>query len=218
MSVAERKEREKQQRRKDIVDAAEKKFFEKGFDGVSMDEIARELELSKPTLYLYFKNKETLFLAVVIRGTMLLRDMFRAAVEREPTGMGKCKAFARAFFEYAARYPDYYRLLMAARNRRFMSQVRSGEVDGGRDFGNLAMEMIMLLIDAIKLGQKDGTMRKDLDPAQTAIFLSMACEGAVQMTPEWEMLLQMNKVSIDRYYDHSIDVLLHGIAVEDRKK
>jgi AcrR family transcriptional regulator len=43
MSVAERKEREKQQRRNDIIDAAEKRFFEKGFDGVSMDEIARDL-------------------------------------------------------------------------------------------------------------------------------------------------------------------------------
>jgi TetR/AcrR family transcriptional regulator len=214
MSVAERKEREKQQRRNDIIDAAEKKFFEKGLDGVSMDEIARELDLSKPTLYLYFKNKESLFLAVVMRGTVILRDMFKAAVEPETIGVEKGKAFARAFFEYAKKYPDYYRLLMAARNRRFMGVIRSGKVEGSRDFGNLSMEMLTLLLDAIKLGQKDGTVRKDLDPVETAVFMSMACEGAVHMTPEWEMLLEMNMLTIDKYYEHSIDVLLHGIAVE----
>jgi TetR/AcrR family transcriptional regulator len=218
MSVAERKEREKLQRRNDIVDAAEKRFFEKGFDGVSMDEIARDLELSKPTIYLYFKNKESLFLAVVMRGVVILREMFKAAVEPETTGVEKGKAFARAFFGYAAKYPDYYRLLMAARTRRFMSVVRSGRVEGSRDFGNISMEMLTLLLDAIELGQKDGTVRKDIDPVETAIFMSMACEGAVQMTPEWEMLLEMNMLTLDRYYEHSIDVLLHGIAVENGKK
>jgi hypothetical protein len=74
--------------------------------------------------------------------------------------------------------------------------------------------MLTLLLDAIKLGQKDGTVRKDLDPVETAVFMSMACEGAVHMTPEWEMLLEMNMLTIDKYYEHSIDVLLHGIAVE----
>ena len=174
-------------------------------------------KLSKPTIYLYFKNKESLFLAVVLRGIIILRDMFKAAVERETTGIEKGKAFARAFFDYEQKYPEYYRLLMAARTRRFMSVVKTGNVDGARDFGNMSMEMLTLLLDAIKLGKEDGTIRKDIDPIETAIFMSMACEGAVQMTPEWEMLLKMNNLSIDRYYRHSIDVLLHGIAVENKK-
>jgi AcrR family transcriptional regulator len=152
-----------------------------------------------------------------MRGMIILGDMFTAAVERETTGIGKAKAFSRAFFDYAARYPEHYRLLMAARSRRFMSAIRSGEVEGARDFGNQSLEMITLLMDAIKLGKEDGTVREDIDPIETAVFLSMACEGAVQMTPEWEMLLQMNNLSIDRYYEHSLDVLLHGIAVDNEK-
>ena len=217
MSVAERKEREKQQRRNDIVEAAEKKFFEKGFDGVSMDEIARELELSKPTLYLYFKNKESLFLAVVMRGVVILRDRFRSAVERETTGLAKARGYINEFFDYAEKNPEQYRLLNLARTRQFMNMIRSGEVESSRDFGNISMEMITLLIDAIELGREDGTMRKDIDPVETAIFLSMACEGAVRMTPEWEMLLKMKNRAVDHYYKHSADVLLHGIAVDNGK-
>jgi Transcriptional regulator len=218
MSVAERKEREKQQRRNDIIDAAERKFFEKGFDGVSMDEIARELELSKPTLYLYFKNKESLFLAVVMRGVVTLRDRFKAAVERETTGLAKARGYINEFFDYARENQEQYRLLNFARTRQFMSVIRSGEVDIARDFGNISLEMISLLIDSVELGKTDGTMRKDIDPIETAIFLSMACEGAVRMTPEWELLLKMKDRTADHYYKHSVDVMLHGIAVEKGEK
>lgn len=61
MSVVSRRQREKEQRRKDIIAAAEKLFFKKGYDNVSMNDIAKEVELSKATLYLYFDNKEALF-------------------------------------------------------------------------------------------------------------------------------------------------------------
>ena len=64
MSLAKWKEREKEQRQNDIINAARKLFADKDFDEVSMDEIAREVGLGKSTLYLYFKNKESLYFAV----------------------------------------------------------------------------------------------------------------------------------------------------------
>lgn len=212
MSIAERKEREKQQRRKDIIDTAEKKFFEKGFDGVSMDEIASDLELSKPTLYFYFKNKESLFLAVVMRGTLVAREIFMAAVEHETTGIAKVRGFFKRYFEFVEQNRDYYRLQMIFRTRRFINMLMTREIEGLEEQKNIALEVLNLLVDAIRLGQEDGTIRGDIDPLETAIFLSMACESAVQMTPDWELLLEMKNSTRDQYFKHSIDVLLHGIA------
>ena len=60
MGIAERKEREKEHRRNTILDAAEEVFFSKGINLATMDEVAERAELSKGTLYLYFKNKEEL--------------------------------------------------------------------------------------------------------------------------------------------------------------
>jgi TetR/AcrR family transcriptional regulator len=50
MGITERKEREKEQRRNAIIDAAEKIFFTKGMDNSTMDDVAEEAELSKGTL------------------------------------------------------------------------------------------------------------------------------------------------------------------------
>ena len=58
MGIQERKEREKLQRREDIIDAAEKVFFKKDLDSATMDDVANEAELSKGTLYIYFKSKK----------------------------------------------------------------------------------------------------------------------------------------------------------------
>ncbi len=61
MSIKERREREKKQRRQDILDAALTVLNEEGFYGVSMDKIAEKAELSKGALYLYFESKGELF-------------------------------------------------------------------------------------------------------------------------------------------------------------
>jgi len=61
MGIQERKQREKENRRQQILDAARKVFSEKGFSKATMEEIASEAELSPGTLYLYFKNKEELY-------------------------------------------------------------------------------------------------------------------------------------------------------------
>jgi len=58
-----RREREKQHRIDTILNSAQKVFFEKGFIKATMDEIALGAEISKPTIYQYFDNKEDLFLS-----------------------------------------------------------------------------------------------------------------------------------------------------------
>lgn len=53
-------------KRRDILDGARRVFFDKGFDGASMDEVARTAGVSKATIYVYFSSKEELFEALVL--------------------------------------------------------------------------------------------------------------------------------------------------------
>lgn len=67
MGIQERKEREKERRRQQIIVAAKRVFSEKGFSKSTMEDIANEAELSPGTLYLYFKNKEELYASLSLR-------------------------------------------------------------------------------------------------------------------------------------------------------
>lgn len=67
MGIRERKERERERRRQQIVVAAKRVFSEKGFNKATMEDIAKEAELSPGTLYLYFKNKDELYASLSLR-------------------------------------------------------------------------------------------------------------------------------------------------------
>ena len=61
MGIAERKEKQKQDIKKMILDASMKLFIEEGFDNVTMRKIADLIEYSPTTVYLYFKDKNEIF-------------------------------------------------------------------------------------------------------------------------------------------------------------
>ncbi len=67
MGIKERKQRERERRRQQIIVAAKRVFSEKGFNKATIEDIARDAELSPGTLYLYFKNKEELYASLSLR-------------------------------------------------------------------------------------------------------------------------------------------------------
>lgn len=68
MGIAERKQREKETqqrvRRKQILDAAKRVFHTRGFSGATVEDIAKAAELSPAALYLYFKNRDDIYVSL----------------------------------------------------------------------------------------------------------------------------------------------------------
>ena len=74
-------QRRAEDRPREICTAALEVFGEKGFAAARLDEIARRAGVSKGTLYLYFKDKEDLFRAVVRNTVVPNIDLVRTMVE-----------------------------------------------------------------------------------------------------------------------------------------
>lgn len=99
MGIYERKQREKEQRRRDIINAARKVFSAKGFNSATMEEIASEAELSPGTLYLYFKNKEELHTSLSINLLRQLSAQIHKVVDLDITVEEKIEQFRDVFIE-----------------------------------------------------------------------------------------------------------------------
>lgn len=178
MGIAERKAREKERRRNEIIDAAERVFFSKGIANATMDDVAEEAELSKGTLYLYFKSKEDLYMAINLRGTLILKSMFEEAVSKHEKGIAQTRAVGEAYFDYYRRYPDYFNAML---------YYESTEMDS-TDQDSYAYECMMegkntlaVLIKAIEAGIADGSIRPEIDPVKTAIILWGQSTGIIQL-------------------------------------
>ena len=81
MEEISKKEKRKNNNKNEIVDAAERLFFSKGYDNSTMDEIAKEAGYTKRTLYSYFTSKEEIYEKIVERGYIILNNLFLEALD-----------------------------------------------------------------------------------------------------------------------------------------
>jgi TetR/AcrR family transcriptional regulator len=100
MGITERKEREKEARREVIISAAEKVFNEKGLVAATMDDIAEAAELSKGTLYLYYRSREDLYLAVTLRGMEVMCGLFQGAVSTGESPIKHIQNLGEAYYQF----------------------------------------------------------------------------------------------------------------------
>jgi TetR/AcrR family transcriptional regulator len=178
MSITDRRRREKQQRHDDIVDAAERVFFRKGWEEATMEDVAAEAELAKATLYLYFKSKEDLYAAVLLRGFQIMHGMFERGVAGAASGIDRVEAVGRAYIEFARAYPDYFGAMI-----HFSAKAPSEEdaTPSVRECDELGERTIMLVASAVQSGIDDGTVRAELDPLRTAFILWAQTTGMLQI-------------------------------------
>lgn len=192
MSLAKWKKREREQRQNDIIDAARKLFADKGFE-VSLDEVAREVGLGKSTLYLYFKNKESLYFAVVQRGIRIWAEIVKEEVRKGNTGLEKFVLYENANRKFSNEYPDYFRLLYSPTSiKKTFDMNKMANSEEFHEVRELFKEIMSIGIDLIQKGIDDGEIRSDVDPVEAAILLSVIYNGKVNMG-DWAKDLLENR-------------------------
>ncbi|NOX89638.1 MAG: TetR/AcrR family transcriptional regulator [Calditrichaeota bacterium] len=177
MGISERKEREKERRRQEIISAAEHVFFRNGFEKTTMEMIAEQAELSKATLYLYFKSKEELYFAIHLRGEAILLEMMENAVNRAPSTEEKILSLLKTIADFKKRYPDYFEVIEYFHINRAL--LKSGfekiEESFKRERKNLKRWS-----DLIEQGKREGLVREDLDPVKSIIVIWLQFTGFLQ--------------------------------------
>lgn len=111
MGVGERREREREQRKRDILDAARKLLVEQGLQATSVNRIAKECELSIGTIYFYFKNKEEIFAALQEQGLDILYGRVADAMLQTLDCEEKLKAAASAYLDFSRECRDYFEVI-----------------------------------------------------------------------------------------------------------
>lgn len=108
MGVKERREREKENLRQEILDAASELFAKDGYESVSMRKIADRIEYSPTTIYLYFKDKNDL-LNQICEETFanLIRD-WRKIENKNDDPLTALQKAMRAYVEFGLKYPNHY--------------------------------------------------------------------------------------------------------------
>ena len=207
MGIAERKEREKLQRRKDIIDAAEKVFFSRGFESATMDEIAEMAELSKGTLYLYFKSKEDIQFAIFMRGSDILMKMMKDNLSADSNGYQRLLELADSFIRFSRENRNYFSLFM------YYESSRMEALNIGQDQLQVYLKEdspLALVTHQVIRGMQDGSLRDDLSAEVFSATLWSQMLGVLIVLNNKADLYQIFNLKADEILQTHLELVSNG--------
>ncbi len=157
-------------RRKNIIEAAKKIFFKNGYEKTSVDMIADSINVAKGTIYLYFKSKQKIFVAVA----MDMLDRFEAVIEEgknnpEEDYITKLKALISSTLGYVEANEEFFNI--------WMKQFKNLGKTFTRVQHNKIMEkhhrIMKMLSEVVQEGINKGVIRKVNAEVAGVVLLNM---------------------------------------------
>jgi len=207
MSLKERREREKNERRKQILDAARTLLFEKGLNAISINQIAKQAEIGVGTIYFYYKSKEELFAELQAEGLELLYSKLIKACEKEPEFAGKLRNAAQIFFKFTKDNKDYFDIInyFLSAPEQILTPSLKDQVD---QHGN---RVISFVENILTEGVKSGAFKK-IDSRRYSIMFWATLYGLTHFKKLRNTILKGD--AFKNLFDYSVDNFISNLAAE----
>jgi AcrR family transcriptional regulator len=208
LTTAERRAREKAQRRQEILDAARREFFERGFHNPTVDDVAARAEISKGTIYLYFESKEEILAHLLLEGLDLLLEEMNAVRKPEASQSAQrtLEGLADAYLGFCQSHPNYFRLIMAFDRGRFEESISRKLY---QQVLNKSLQGLNLLAQTIEQGKMSGEFHVD-DPWQAAGSVWAALNGVLVLMAH-PLRQRMLRNDLATMFQATLDLVVKGL-------
>ena len=196
-----------QERREQLLDVGRRLFAEKGFEAVSVEEIAAKAGVSKPVVYEHFGGKEGLYAVVVDREMTYLLVAITDALD-DPAGAEPMNArtllerAGMALFDYIDSYPDGFRILV--RDTPVVRDPEAPSVVVGGTFAGLLVDVAARVDDLLASQFK----AHKLNPKWAPLYSQMLV-GMVAQTGQW--WLDVRKPKKEEVVAHLVNLAWNGL-------
>ncbi len=141
MGTIERRHRQKESLRLEILAAAGELFAKEGYESVSMRRIAEKIEYSPTTIYLYFRDKRELVDEICNQTFALLAKKLEKVVEAVGDPVERLRAGLKAYIDFGLKHPDQYRVAFMTPCDAVCDGVIKTHTQGGRAFQYLTQSV-----------------------------------------------------------------------------
>ena len=200
-----------QERREQLLDVGRKLFAEKGFEAVSVEEIAAKAGVSKPVVYEHFGGKEGLYAVVVDREMAYLLDSIIKALGEQGESVSARVLLERAglaLFDYIEQYPDGFRILV--RDAPAHRDPDAGGVGFTGTFATVIVDVAAKVTDLLE----DQFRAHKLNPRWAPLYAQMLV-GMVAQTGQW--WLDVRKPKKDEVVSHLVNLAWNGLKNMEAK-
>ncbi|MEX2574427.1 MAG: TetR/AcrR family transcriptional regulator [Balneolaceae bacterium] len=177
MGTKERKEKERKRRKEQILSAAIGLVKEQGFDKTTMDQIAERAELSKGTLYLYFRDKSALHQSIKKKGLKIIHTEFLNILQEDIPGAEVVRKMALSFTDFILKNATFTRAMVLYEQSR---QDKRDDYPIEKDCNHLKNELFMLIIRGLQIGIQDKSIHSNLHPKILGLHIAFELQGILQ--------------------------------------
>lgn len=204
MGLKERREREREERKRQILDAARSLLFEEGLQATSINKIANSAELGVGTIYFYFASKEEIFAALQEEGIELLHNKIKKGLESVKHPRDRLKTIAMAYFGFRRENKDYFDIInyFLSSPKTFFSPSVKKRIDR---HGN---RLISLIVNTIDQGIDNRAFKK-VDARRFAMMFWAALHGLMQFEKLKTTMLEAE--SYPALLKYSVDYLVNSL-------
>lgn len=214
MGITERKERERLQRREEIMAAAERLFFTKGIQNTTMDDVAVEAELSKGTLYIYFKSKEEIHWEITQRHIKKVMTDMEQLMDPSKSAVDNLLTMARVFIDHFEEdHAEAHSILFFQTHDLKTLNLDMNLID--ETFINESP--IHMVTGYVKQGVEEGLFRDDIPVVVLSTTLWAQLLGVLQIITVKKELFELIQVKRDDIIDCHLKLVLNGIMKNNEK-
>ncbi|MBS1272224.1 MAG: HTH-type transcriptional repressor NicS [Candidatus Marinimicrobia bacterium] len=194
---------ENQNNRQKIIDAATHLFASKGYNGVSVREIAEEASVTKPVIYYYFDNKKDLHDNILQEAFADMTALHDLIFENKTSVEEQLRELMRSHFRFCIENPDVVKILYDTIGRNISEKGfmpgKPSALAGETDFRKFS--------DFIRNGQAEGFIKPSVDPTKAGMMML----GAMNIFILTHLHSDREMIS-DAVADELMDMFLHGIT------
>ncbi|MFA6320340.1 MAG: TetR/AcrR family transcriptional regulator [Candidatus Omnitrophota bacterium] len=165
--MMDRKERDKQLRKADILRAAENVFASKGYHEATIQDIAKQAQYGTGTVYLYFKDKNALYFSLLEEKIQSLINNAKEKTEQAKDAKKKLEIFIRESLVFFEQNQSFFRIYMLEKNS--IQLIVSKKVTESFSVLEHATEYVEKLI---KHAQEENVIKKNYSPSELADILA----------------------------------------------
>jgi AcrR family transcriptional regulator len=213
LGPTERRQREREEIRTLILDAARELFVSEGYDAVTMRRIADRIEYSPTAIYFHFKDKDALM------GELCAVDFFTLATQltkiaRVEDPIERLRRIGHAYADFAAEFPNHYRLM-------FMTPHPLGTIpdEAMQRHGNPEEDAYAFLKATVSEAIEQKRMKPEYTDAELVSQTMWAgVHGVVSLSIAKESDPWVEWRPIKKRVTTMIDILVDGLARSKRSK
>lgn len=150
MTISERRQREKENLRHEILDAARELFVAEGYENVSMRKIADKIDYSPTTIYLYFKDKTELLREICESSFAKLGDELIRSKNEGGDPIEVLRRGLLAYIDFGLSNPHHYDVVFISPKEKYVS---TDEYPYEGSMGQRAFEILAAeIVDCMEAG------------------------------------------------------------------